>query len=120
MATILVHITCGPENPTRSALGFLVAKAALEEGHRVNLFLAGDAVQLMREAVLDSLQGLGTGSLKEHYQAIVKGGGKFFLSAMSSKSRGLGSEEIAGRPAELAMPNVLVRLALEAERTFTY
>ena len=43
MASILVHITSGPEHPTRAALGFLVAKAAIEEGHSVNLFLAGDA-----------------------------------------------------------------------------
>ncbi|MBM2822981.1 MAG: hypothetical protein HW413_1727, partial [Thermoleophilia bacterium] len=25
MAKILVHITCGPESPTKAALGFLVA-----------------------------------------------------------------------------------------------
>jgi uncharacterized protein len=47
MAKILVHITHGPEHPTRAALGFLVAKAAIDEGHEVSLFLAGDAVQLV-------------------------------------------------------------------------
>jgi predicted peroxiredoxin len=57
---ILVHITHGPEQPTRAALGFLVAKAATEEGHEVTI------------------------------------------------------------PAEFAMPNVLVRLALEHDRVFTY
>ena len=60
MAKILVHVTCGPNDPTRAALAFLVARAAVDEGHNVNLFLAGDAVQLLREAVLDSLVGLGT------------------------------------------------------------
>ena len=44
MAKILVHVTVGPENPTRAALAFLVAKSAIEEGHSVSLFLAGDAV----------------------------------------------------------------------------
>ena len=39
----------------------------MEEGHSVSMFLAGDAVQLLRDAVLDSLAGLGTGSLREHY-----------------------------------------------------
>jgi predicted peroxiredoxin len=47
MAKILVHITHGPEHPTRAALGFLVAKAAIDEGHEVSLFLAGAAVQLV-------------------------------------------------------------------------
>jgi predicted peroxiredoxin len=65
MAKILIHITRGPEDPTRAALGFLVAKTAAEEGHEVSLFLAGDAVQLLRQPVLDSLVGLGTGSLRE-------------------------------------------------------
>ncbi|MDR7448152.1 MAG: DsrE family protein [Armatimonadota bacterium] len=46
MAGILVHLTHGPEHPTRAALAFLVAKAAIEEGHSVSLFLAGDAVRV--------------------------------------------------------------------------
>ena len=81
MAKILVHVTIGPENPTRAALALLVAKSAVEEGHSVSLFLAGDAVQLIRDAVLDNLAGLGTGILREHFDAIVAGGGKVCISA---------------------------------------
>lgn len=117
---ILVHITQGPDNPTRAALGFLVAKSAIEEGHTVYLFLAGDGVSLFREDILDSLTGTGTGKLSEHYQAIVKGGGKFYLSGMSAKSRGLTDEILKGKPAEFAMPNVLVQLAVESDRMFVY
>ena len=120
MAKILVHITQGPENPTRAALGFLVAKAAIDEGHTVSLFLAGDAVQLLRDAVLDNLVGLGTGSLREHYNAIVAGGGRFYLSGMSSKGRGLTEAELDSKPAEFAMANVLIRLSLDHDRMFTY
>jgi uncharacterized protein len=117
---LLVHITHGPEHPTRAALGFLVAKAALEEGHEVSLFLAGDAVQLIRDAVLDNLTGLGTGSLRESYEAIVAGGGRFYLSGMSSQARGVGPADLEGKPAELAMPKVLVQLAFEHDRILTY
>lgn len=120
MARILVHITHGPEDPTRAALGFLVARSAVEEGHSVSLFLAGDAVQLLRDAVLDNLAGLGTGKLREHYDAIVAGGGKFYLSGMSSKGRGVADADINGKPAEFAMPNVLVKLSLDHDRMFTY
>lgn len=120
MAAILVHITHGPEAPTRAALGFLVAKAAIDEGHQVTLFLAGDAVQLLRDAVLENLSGLGTGKLREHYDAIVAGGGRFYLSGLSAQARGLLKTELEGKPAEFAMPNVLVRLSLEADRMFTY
>jgi predicted peroxiredoxin len=120
MAKILVHLTHGPEHPTRAALGFLVAKSAIEEGHQVTVFLAGDAVQLMRDAVLDSLVGLGTGKLRDSYDAVAGGGGRFYLSGMSSRGRGVGEGDIAGKPAEMATPNVLVRLAVEHDRVFTY
>jgi predicted peroxiredoxin len=119
-AKILIHLTQGPENPTRAALAFLVAKTALSEGHSVSLFLAGDAVQLLRDGVLDNLSGLGTGKLREHYDAIVKGGGKFYLSAGSSKARGVTDADLKGKPAEFALPDVLVRLSLENDRMFTY
>lgn len=117
---ILVHVTHGPEQPTRAALAFLVVKSALDEGHTVTIFLAGDAVQLIRDAVLDNLAGLGTGKLRDLYDAIVKGGGRFYLSGMSSTARGITETDLKGKPAEFAQPAVLVRLSLEHERMFTY
>jgi predicted peroxiredoxin len=120
MAKLLVHLATGPENPTRAALGFLVAKAAIDEGHEVSLFLAGDSVQLLRDGVLDSLVGLGTGSLRESYDAVVASGARIYASGMSSKARGLGDPDLEGKPVEFAMPNKLVQLALESDRVFTY
>jgi predicted peroxiredoxin len=120
MAKILVHVTCGPEHPTKAALAFLVAKAAVEEGHEVTMFLAGDATQLLRDAVLDSLVGLGTGALRESYDAVVASGARLYASGMSSKVRGVGELDLEGKPFELAMPNRLVELALEADRVLTY
>jgi predicted peroxiredoxin len=116
MAKILIHITRGPEDPTRAALGFLVARAALENGHEVSLFLAADGVQLLRESVLDNLVGLGTGSLRESYDALDAGGAKFYVSGMSSQARGF---EPNGS-AEAATPGRLVELALEHDRVLTY
>lgn len=116
----LIHITCGPENATKAALGFLVAKTALDEGHTVSLFLAGDAVTLLKDTEMDKVVGLGTGKLREHYEAIAKAGGKFYLSGMSSKARNITDADITGKPAEFAMPTVLVRLATDSDRIFTY
>ena len=59
MSSLRVHVTCGPENPTKAALAFFVAASAVEAGHPVHVFLAGDAVQLMREPTCTSLVGLG-------------------------------------------------------------
>lgn len=120
MASLLVHVTQGPENPTRAALAFLVARTAIEEGHEVSMFLAGDAVQLIRDPVLDSLTGVGTGKLREHFDAVVAGGGAIYLSGMSSKARGVTDADIEGKSAQLAMPAVLVRLTMDSDRTLTY
>jgi predicted peroxiredoxin len=116
MAKLLINVTHGPEHPTRAALGFLVGRAAVEAGHEVTLFLAGDAVQLLREPVLDNLVGLGTGSLRESYDALRDGGARFYVSGMSSKARGYEPDGVA----EPAMPAKLVELALEADRVLTY
>jgi len=120
MLRFLVHVTCGPADPTRAALAFLVAKAAIEEGHSVSLFLAGDAVTLLKDESLTSVTGLGTGRLEDHYAALAAKGARFYLSGMSAKARGLSEADLAGKPAEFGMPNVLVRLAAEADRVLTY
>lgn len=120
MAKILVHITHGTEHPTRAALGFHVAKAAVDEGHLVTLFLAGDGIQLMRDGVIDHLNGLGTGNLRELYDEIVASGVKIYLSGMSSMARGLSEDELKGKPYEFAAPKQLVQLAVEHDRLFTY
>ena len=120
MGKLLIHVTCGPESPTKAALAFLVARAAVDDGHDVSMFLAGDAVQLLRDAVLDSLTGLGTGSLRESYDAVVAAGAQLYASGMSSKARGVGESDLEGKPIEFAMPNRLVQLALEADAVITY
>ena len=84
------------------------------------LFLAGDSVQLLRVPVLDSLVGLGTGSLRESYDALVGAGARFYLSGMSSQARGLVEADLDGKPAEKAMPARLVQLVVEHDKVLTY
>ncbi len=120
MAKVLIHVTTAPDDPTKAALSFLVAKTAIAEGHEVNLFLAGESVRLLDPEFLDSVQGVGTGSLREHYESIVEGGGRFYLSGMSAKARGYDDTLIEGKPARFAMPDVLVRLLIESDKSLTY
>ncbi len=120
MAKFLVHVTSGPEDQTKTALAFLVAKTALAEGHEVSLFLAGEAVRLFDPQYLNSVEGVGTGKLSDHYEAIVAAGGQFYLSGMSSKARGYDETLIVNRPAEFAMPETLVKLLLESDKSVVY
>jgi predicted peroxiredoxin len=92
----------------------------MEEGHSVTVFLAGDGAELLREETLNQLEGLGTGKLRELYNAVAAGGVRFYLSGGSSKARGLSEKELAGKAVQFATPRDLVRLAVEHERMFNY
>ncbi len=118
MSKFLVHVHTGPENPTKAALGLLIAATALKEGHEVDVFLAGDGVHLFSDQ--GAVEGVGTGQVTAHLSAIANGGGRFHLSGMSAKARGYDENLLEGRPAAFAMPDVLVRLASEADTVLCY
>ena len=120
MSKLLVHIVTGPENPTRGALALLVARTAVAAGHEVTLFLAGDGVGYLREATMDVSHGIGTGSVREHYTALADAGVPVYASGMSSKARGLDASAFGGKAIELAPPDKLVELIMEADRVVTY
>jgi predicted peroxiredoxin len=120
MSSLLVHVTCGPENPTKAALALFVAAAAVEAGHEVHVFLAGDAVQLIREPIRSSLVGLGTGALREHFDKVITGGGRLYLSGGSCAARGVTDEDLQGVPHEKGAPPTLVRLVMECDRSIVY
>ena len=116
MAKLLVHIATGPENPTRAALGLLIARTAADEGHEVRVFLAGDAVQLVREETAAAATGIGTGPVAEHLESLRAAGVPLFLSGMSSKARGIEG----GEGYELAPPQKLVELAAWSDTALVY
>jgi predicted peroxiredoxin len=72
--TILFHSFVGSENPTRACLPFLQAVANKERGDEVEIALAGDAVVLMRDAVINSVNPVGWPPLKETFQKVVQYG----------------------------------------------
>lgn len=120
MARLLFQITTGPEHPTRVTLAFLVARAAVDKGHEVDVFLGGDAVSLLRDETMDAVQGVGTGSLREHYTALASGGARFHASAMSSRARALGEEQLGGKPVAFVKPDNVVELAVAADKVLSY
>jgi predicted peroxiredoxin len=120
MSRLLVHLSSGSEHPTRAALAFLVARTAQQKGHDVDIFLAGDAVNLLRPTTMDLVQGIGTGSLRDHFDALVAGGARFYASGMSSKARAVDAAAIGGSSVDFAPPDRLVDLAFEADRVLSY
>lgn len=119
MKHFLVHITTGIENPSKAALAFFVARAVVEAGHQLTLFVAADGVNLLRKETVESLAGVGTGSLAEHIDVIRNSNASVLYSGGSAKPRGLRAEDLA-LPAEAAGPPKLVALAAEADVVLSY
>ena len=61
----------GSEDPTKATLPFVLAGGALEAGHEAGIVLTGDAVVLMNDAVVDSVQGIGLPPLKEVMSKVI-------------------------------------------------
>jgi uncharacterized protein len=120
MSKILVHLVTGPENPTRGALAFLVARTAAAGGHEVTMFLAGDGVGYLRDATMDAAQGIGTGSVREHWTALTESKVTVYASGLSSKARALDATALEGMSVELAPPDKLVELIVAADSLVSY
>ena len=120
MARLLIHLSTGPEHPTRASLAFLIARLAQQKGHEVSLFLAGDAVALLRDETMDLVHGIGTGRLRESFDALAADGARFFASGLSSKARALDTAALNGKPVEFAPPDRLVDLVFEVDRVISY
>jgi len=120
MSRLLVHIVTGPENTTRVALGLLVARAAVGAGHDVDVFFAGDGVQVLRPETMELAHGIGTGSIREHVESLVAGGATFYASKLSSQARAITVESLGGLPVTMASPDMLVGITFAADRVLTY
>ena len=74
MATILYVSTYGSDDPTRATLPFVAALGAVEAGHKAEIFLAGEATNLMKDVIADQVHGVGWPPLKElHPKAVAQG-----------------------------------------------
>ena len=71
MATFLISGTWGPENPTRASMPFHIARGVVQAGHEVCIVLAADAPVLLKDAVRESIVGVGMPPLKELFQFAV-------------------------------------------------
>lgn len=117
---VLVHIHTGPDNPTKAALGFLVAMTAQKEGHSVSVFLAGDGASLITDSAISSVEGKGTGKLKESFEGLIAGSARIYISGGSAKARDIADTDLVGKPAEFATPSKLVELAAAADVVLVY
>ena len=73
MARILYVGTSGSDDPTRAGLPFNFALGAIDAGHQPEIFLAGEAAYLVKEAVAGAVMPVGMPPLREMIGKVVAG-----------------------------------------------
>jgi predicted peroxiredoxin len=72
MPTLLITSTHGTDDPTRATMPFHFAKGAKEAGFDVAIVLANDSPVILKDAVRESILGVGTPPLRELFQFAVE------------------------------------------------
>ncbi len=64
---VLIKSAWGSDDPTKAAFAFLHANAFAEEGHEVQIFLLGEAVSLLKNAVMNAVVPVGWPPMAETF-----------------------------------------------------
>ena len=65
MGKLLYVGTFGTDDPTRATMPFIAASGALDRGHEPMIVLMGESVYLLKDGVVDAVQGVGFPPLKQ-------------------------------------------------------
>jgi len=74
MASLIYTSTHGSDDPTRAAFPFILANGAVEAGHTAQVFLAAEAVYLMKDVIRDAMVPVGWPPLRDIFTKAVAGG----------------------------------------------
>lgn len=72
MAKFVFVGTHGPEDSNRASFPFIQAATAVAEGHQVSIVLYGEGTLLLKDAIVESLHGLGLPSFKELFGRVLE------------------------------------------------
>ena len=72
MGKVLYSSTYGSDDPTRASLPFHMALGAIEAGHQPEIALIAEATYLMKDAVAETIQGVGMPSFKELLAKVIE------------------------------------------------
>lgn len=76
---ILYMGTHGSNDPTRAGLPFVFAKGAIEAGHEVAIFLAGEAPYIVKEDVAAATHGVGWAPQADLWKDVVQAKVRVFV-----------------------------------------
>ena len=74
MATILYTSSWGSDDSTRATMPFLGALGAVEAGHQAEIILLGEATYLLKDYIVEQIDGVGWPPLQELMPKVIDHG----------------------------------------------
>jgi predicted peroxiredoxin len=107
---ILMRSSWGTDDSTRASFVFAHALALADAGHDVQIFLTGDATDLMRKATSDAIVPIGWPPLKEMRDKVVAKQMPVFSCGACSRARGITESDLSSWGAKFGNPGIFVSL----------
>ncbi len=109
----------GSDDPTKAAFPFLHGIALAEAGHEVQIFLLGEAVNLMRDSVLHAVTPVGWPPLSEIMPKVLANNIQIYACGACSRARSIVESDLVSKKAKFGNPQIFVQLTEWADRIIT-
>lgn len=116
---IMMKSAWGSDDPTKAAFPFLHGLALAEAGHEVQIFLLGEAVNLMRKPVAGAVVPVGWPPLLETLEKVAARHVQIYACGACSRARAVGEPDLAQWGAKFGNPAIFVSLVEWADRIIT-
>jgi predicted peroxiredoxin len=116
---VMMKSAWGSDDPTKAAFPFLHGLALAEAGHQVQIFLLGEAVNVMRRTVASAVVPVGWPPLVETLEKVAARNIQIYACGACSRARGITEADLAPWGAKIGNPTIFVSLVEWADRIIT-
>jgi len=116
---ILMKSAWGSDDPTKAAFSFLHGLALSEAGHQVQIFLLGEAVNLMRRTVANAVVPVGWPPLAETLEKVAGRNIPIYACGACCRARAIADSDLSQWGAKFGNPTIFVSLVEWADRIIT-
>ena len=116
---IFIKSAWGSDDPTKAAFPFLHGTALAEAGHEVQIFLLGEAVNLMRDSVLNAVTPVGWPPLKEIMPKVLSNNIQIYACGACCRARAVVETDLESKKAKFGNPQIFVQLTEWCDKIIT-
>ena len=116
---IFMKSAWGSDDPTKACFPFLHGTALAEAGHEVQIFLLGEAVNLMKDSVLNAVVPVGWPPLKEIMPKALSNNIQIYACGACCRARSVIESDLESKKAKFGNPQIFVQLTEWSDRIIT-